>query len=98
MATARLYANERARKYRRAAASLLKNHDKYALDLASRAAVSADMLLTHFDAEIRLTAISRALRASVTLIEVEDSVVMRRRIEAIEKRLGIEPGSLKTTP
>ena len=82
-------ANQRARKYRAAADSVLESHDLYALDLVSRAAVSADLLLSHHDADVRLTAISRAVRAGLALVEVHDAVNLRKRMEAIELKLGL---------
>lgn len=82
--------NQRARKYRTAAKSILEGHDLYALDLVSRAAVVADLLLCSEDVDVRLTAISRALRAGLALIEVDDAVNLRKRIEVIEERLQIK--------
>lgn len=84
-------ANERARRYRMAVKQVLERHDLYALDLVSRSAVAADLLLKHEDVNVRLVAIGRACRAALTLLEVADTVSYVKRLEVLEAKLkGVE--------
>jgi hypothetical protein len=84
--TAQKRTNERARRYRAALKALQEQHHTYALDLASRAALAADLLLDHPDADVRLTAIGRACRAALALIEIQTMTALVKRLEALEKR------------